>query len=723
MPRAYSNIDVKRLIDDHQDLRKKLERVIDLPNVYIDAIKAAADKLVANEVLKILADIPIDALNKEKKGIRIKALLNRGYENIADIASLGTYELASTHGISGDTAFTIRRIVEDIIEDTEKNVKIKLSIDNKTVEATELVRAISGYRMVLAYSEEAKKIQNKNNKQIEYAIEDIKPATGTIRWLFTSRANKKKADEAYSLLKQQIDGDYKQRIDEIALSVDHIDNRMPSEVWGDFQRNPIDFVNILEHFVPGVLGTNDGKYGLPEELLREIQDEAFFPDGLLCELRPYQEIGVKYILHQEKVLLGDEMGLGKTIQAIATMVSLKNTGATHFVIVCPASVIINWCREIGEKSKLRVTKVHGSGRSSAINSWMRTGGVAVTTYETTGAFKLTENFRFSMLVVDEAHYIKNPGAIRSVNVRKLAMHAERMLFMTGTALENKVSEMVELISVLQPDIAFQIKGMEYLSAAPQFRKLVAPVYYRRKREDVLPELPEKTEIKEWCTLDIEEEQIYEQAVLRKHYADARRVSWNVDDIQNSAKARRLMELVQDAEEEGRKVLVFSFFLDTIQKVKELLGRQCLNPINGSITPQRRQEIIDEFDKAPAGTVLAAQIQSGGTGLNIQSASVVIICEPQLKPSIENQAISRVYRMGQVRNVIVYRLLCENTIDEKIVSLLAQKQEIFDAFADKSEAVEQQKQEIDHASFGHLIEEEIKRINAKNNLTKKDVEDI
>lgn len=157
MPRAYSNIDVKRLIDDHQDLRKKLERVIDLPNVYIDTIKAAADKLVANEVLKILADIPIDALNKEKKGIRIKALLNRGYENIADIASLGTYELASIHGISGDTAFTIRRIVEDIIEDTGKNVKIKLSIDNKTVEATELVRAISGYRMVLAYSEEAKK--------------------------------------------------------------------------------------------------------------------------------------------------------------------------------------------------------------------------------------------------------------------------------------------------------------------------------------------------------------------------------------------------------------------------------------------------------------------------------------------------------------------------------------------------------------------------------------
>ena len=90
------------------------------------------------------------------------------------------------------------------------------------------------------------------------------------------------------------------------------------------------------------MGTDDAIYGLPEDLAREIQDECLFPDGLLCSLRRYQEWGVKYILHQEKVLLGDEMGLGKTIQAIATMVSLKNTGATHFVVVCPASVLINW---------------------------------------------------------------------------------------------------------------------------------------------------------------------------------------------------------------------------------------------------------------------------------------------------------------------------------------------------------------------------------------------
>jgi SNF2 family DNA or RNA helicase len=317
-----------------------------------------------------------------------------------------------------------------------------------------------------------------------------------------------------------------------------------------------------------------------------------------------------------------------------------------------------------------------------------------------------------MLVVDEAHYIKNPEAQRTMNVKKIGEHAERLLFMTGTALENKVDEMIALIRILQPEIASAVHGMEYLSSAPQFRERVAPVYYRRKREDVLTELPDLIESKEWCTLSKAEEVAYERAVLGKHYAEARRVSWNVDDIRNSSKANRMMELIQEAESDGRKVIVFSFFLDTIGKVKGLLGSKCLGPINGSIPPQRRQEIIDEFDKAPAGTVLAAQIQAGGTGLNIQSASVVIICEPQFKPSIENQAISRAYRMGQTRNVLVYRLLCDDTVDEKITAMLESKQAIFDAFADKSVAATESL-ELDDKTFGNIIKEEIDRINAKN----------
>ena len=138
----------------------------------------------------------------------------------------------------------------------------------------------------------------------------------------------------------------------------------------------------------------------------------------------------------------------------------------------------------------------------------------------------------------------------------------------------------------------------------------------------------------------------------------------------------------------------------------------METITGSVSPQRRQEIIDEFDEAQAGTVLALQIQAGGTGLNIQSASVVVICEPQLKPSIENQAISRAYRMGQARNVLVHRLLCPDSIDERMMDLLEKKQREFDAFADKSVAAEKSA-ELDETTLGDLIEEEIERIQKKH----------
>ena len=192
----------------------------------------------------------------------------------------------------------------------------------------------------------------------------------------------------------------------------------------------------------------------------------------------------------------------------------------------------------------------------------------------------------------------------------------------------------------------------------------------------------------------------------------RRVSWDAENIKESCKAKRLFEIVEQAESEGRKVLVFSFFLDTIRAVEELLGDRCYGPINGSVAVDRRQKTIDDFDKAPAGSVLLGQIQSCGTGLNIQSASVVVICEPQLKPSIENQAIARAHRMGQARNVLVYRLLCANTIDEKLTDNLEEKQKIFDAFADKSVAAEQNEKndvEVDEASIGQMIQEEIDRI--------------
>lgn len=714
MAKIFKTKDVKYLVNKHKDILKNLRKSIDLEKELQNQIKLAVNKMVTSEVLKVLRDVPVEEINREKRGIKIKALKEGGYLSIADLATASVHQIASVRGISEDTAYTIRQIVKELVNQTRKNTKIKINVDNKTIYSTELISAISRYSELQPLIATAKKLYDDNVGKINSSIADLESVTGTLKWLFASEYKKKNATEAFNYLHDMLLNGYEGDALYVINTINSTIGVGCSDVWEEFKNNSIQFYSIIEEFVPDVLGSDDVVYGLPEELAREIQDQCIFPDGLLCTLRRYQEWGVKYILHQEKVLLGDEMGLGKTIQAIATMVSLKNVGATHFIVVCPASVITNWCREISKKSKLKVIKIHGIGRNEALKSWIQTGGVAVTTYETTSYIKLEDNFSYSLCVVDEAHYIKNANAQRTINVKNICEKAERLLFMTGTALENKVEEMVALIDILQPQIALNIRDMTYMAKAPQFREQIAPVYYRRKREDVLTELPELIENKEWCTLTPEEEAKYEETVLMKNYAEVRRVSWNISDIKKSSKAKRMMELIEEAEIDGRKIIVFSFFLDTIAKVCQLLGDKCLNPINGSVTPQRRQEIIDEFDAAPAGTVLAAQIQSGGTGLNIQSASVVIICEPQFKPSIENQAISRAYRMGQARNVLVYRLLCENTVDERITDMLSNKQSIFNAFADKSVAVsETEKLEIGDAAFGDIIKNEIERIKKKN----------
>ena len=151
------------------------------------------------------------------------------------------------------------------------------------------------------------------------------------------------------------------------------------------------------------------------------------------------------------------------------------------------------------------------------------------------------------------------------------------------------------------------------------------------------------------------------------------------------------------------------FRNTVNRVMELLGERCIGPITGDISLSKRQELVDEFTNAPAGSVLVSQVQAGGTGLNIQAASVVIFCEPQIKPSIEDQAMSRAYRMGQTRNVEVFRLLSDESVDERVLEILKTKQEIFDKFADESVVAKEADELTESAISAQIIEAEKKRL--------------
>ena len=714
----FSSAEVKTLSVSLAQLSSRLEDRAVRPDVLETYAENSIKKYMGNSLYDLLRDIPIDEINRAKKGIRVKALKDAGYATVADIYVASQGQLEDVKGIGWSGAFDAKHEAEKIAGEAQVELKLKLSADDKSPAASDVVR--SGYLLKLWADLDKDRVallESVHDKD-RTLLGDLAPACKELAWLFATEEEIARAKTAFNALSTYLQSPEVDRIDDVLNGFSALENlRVTGDrAWEAFEADPISIINALEEVSPGAFAGGDGLFGLPEDLAREIQDECFFPDGLLCTLRRYQEMGVKYILHQEKTLLGDEMGLGKTVQAIAAMVSLKNTGETHFIVVCPASVLENWSREIKKHSRLSVITVHGSNRTRAFESWKKTGGVAVTTYETTGKISVDNDFRYGLAVIDEAHYIKNPDAARSRNTLDLISGANRIVFMTGTALENKVDEMLTLIGYLRPDIAQKAKRLAFMSGAAQFRDEIAPVYYRRKREDVLSELPELIESEEWCTLSPQEEEVYERTVLTKSFMAVRRVSWNAGDLKNSTKARRLMEIVNEAKGDGRKTLVFTFFLDTAHDIAEMLGSKCVGLINGSVPPAKRQQIVEAFDSAAAGSVLVAQIQSAGTGMNIQSASVVIFCEPQYKPSIENQAVSRAYRMGQSRNVLAYRLLCKDTVDERIYDLLKKKQAVFDAFADKSSAAAaaaEQDIAIKEEGIGKIIEEEIERIKAKN----------
>ena len=175
--------------------------------------------------------------------------------------------------------------------------------------------------------------------------------------------------------------------------------------------------------------------------------------------------------------------------------------------------------------------------------------------------------------------------------------------------------------------------------------------------------------------------LYTAQVAAGNFMGMRRAAMEAGARSN--KVERLQEIVEDAEANGRKVIVFSFFRTVIDSLRELLPGIVHGPISGAVSAGRRQEIIDEFSSAAGGGVLISQIQAGGEGLNIQAASVVVICEPQLKPSLEVQAIARAYRMGQQRSVQVHRLLSDEGVDPRVVELLSEKTKVFDEYARES----------------------------------------
>lgn len=673
----------------------------------IDTLRKACAIIRVRDGMNKLSQISVDELQNAKAGVRVSLLKEAGYQNLKELDQADDLTLKGIDGIGEKQLEAIRNIIIEFGNRLSEHMSVRMSADDKSPENLMLLTAVAVYRRCRSVREDAKDLQLSLHSFTEDVLSRL-TIRNRLHWIFSGRQEKEKTLIAADEISEFFTGQNFSRITNLMSLYGEAKAVSPDEVIEDFIKDSAGYYATVESLGEIQVSRKLIYSSIPAQLASRIEEYPLELKSFKGTLRSYQSFGTKYILTQKRVLLGDEMGLGKTIQAIAAMADIHvRQPKAHFLIVCPASVLANWCREISKFSEIRPYLLHGNFIENNFNDWKENGGAAVTNYEAMGkiADRVDNNMELAMLVIDEAHYIKNPNAKRTKHIRKLDNESERILLMTGTPLENRVEEMCNLMDFIRADLSDKIREAAFMSNIPQFKEMLAPVYLRRLRQQVLQELPPIDEKQEWCLPTAEDMNAYIHEVSRRNFTGMRRISFLQEDMQSSSKAIRLEQLCSQAEDEGCKVIIYSYFRETVEKVSRLLKNHCISMITGSTPVNDRQLIIDRFGESAPGSVLICQVQAGGTGLNIQAASIVIFCEPQIKPSLMNQAISRVYRMGQVHNVLVYHLLCEGTVDEAVTKILEKKQTIFDDYAEESAIAEAMDELIDREWIRNYVNEE------------------
>ena len=641
-----------------------------------DRAHAAADNVRAEDVVNALKAMDLDALRKAspRDKFRVAPLDAYGVRNVWDVLQFqGKYTLASLPGLGESSAKAITQAALRLREAVRDDTPVRIDVKRKSERTATLLEALRRWDATRKF------------KPTEEELALAQALTTLFR-------NNDKVDRVLAVTEGPV-GKPPRLLNDLMISA--LDRVAPPpvgdvDIWQDFLSRPADYFGMLTEL--GFTTEDEKKMhgDLPEEIIEAVRAKELKSGILTASLRTYQNFGARFALTQEKVVIGDEMGLGKTVEALAVLAHLRANGQSHFLVVCPAAVVSNWTRETAKHTKLSATRLHGPlwERKYAATSWIRTGGVAVTTYDLLPwAQEHIQKVEVGCAVFDEAHYIKNPNAKRSRAAAGIMDSLKYVVLMTGTPMENSVQEFRNLIGYIRSDLAESAPEFP----ASKFRKHVAPAYLRRNQDDVLTELPELIEIEEWTSMSAADERAYRDAVQNGHFMDMRRAAMLSG---HSVKLDRLKEIVDEAEANGRRAIVFSYFREVLSEVARILRGQVFGPLTGALPATERQSLVDRFAYARSGAVLVAQITAGGVGLNIQSASVVVICEPQLKPTMESQAIARAHRMGQTNTVQVYRLLTENSVDEHIREILAGKRQLFDEFARDSVIAKQAPDAVD-----------------------------
>ncbi len=462
---------------------------------------------------------------------------------------------------------------------------------------------------------------------------------------------------------------------------------------------------------------------------------AKLPDGLKVELREYQQQGLNWLQflreYQFGGILADDMGLGKTVQTLAHLLLEKEQGrmTAPCLIIAPTSLMSNWHREAANFAPaLKVLILQGTERHQNFDN-IEQYDLVLSTYPLLVRDEMVLlKHTFHYLVLDEAQIIKNPKSKAAQVIRRV--QCNHRLCLTGTPMENHLGELWALFDFLLPGLLGDSRQFKQLFRTPieknqdyqqqqRLGKRVAPFMLRRTKSEVASELPEKSEIIRSVSLESKQAALYEsiRISMEKKVRDAiaskglARSHITILDallklrqcccdpqllklkqartVKSSAKLDLLMTMLPEMVEEGRRILLFSSFTQMLSIIEQQLIKRNISYSKLTGQTRKRDEAIECFKSGKADVFLIS-LKAGGVGLNLTEADTVIHYDPWWNPAAENQATDRAHRIGQDKAVFVYKLITENTLEEKILAMQAKKQALIDGVYKKGAGKDQAK---------------------------------
>lgn len=442
------------------------------------------------------------------------------------------------------------------------------------------------------------------------------------------------------------------------------------------------------------------------------------PDIFKGELRPYQQQGLQWLSFLDKLNFGaclaDDMGLGKTVQILAFLATQKARGIqAPTLLVLPTTLIFNWKHEIQQfLPSFKILILDGPNRSDLTDRFEHLDMVLISYHNLLTDINRLKKFTFNYVILDESQQIKNPESQRYKAVSLL--RSRNRIILTGTPIENNTMDLFAQLSFIVPGLLGNKKYFKDVYTTPidafhdrkrkkMLREKIKPFILRRTKQEVLDDLPTKNELILYCEMKTSQRRIYElyeqefrEFISAKDGDEIKKSPMHVlkgltklrqicnsskllqrEDLttaEDSAKIEMLVEQIQHKQDQ-HKIIVFSQFVSMLQLIKEALDKNGIRSLALTGQSKNREQLVHDFQSNGDIRVFLVSLKAGGTGLNLTAADVVYLVDPWWNPAVEQQAIDRIYRIGQQKKVTAVRLISPNTVEDKIQLLQQHKLEI------------------------------------------------